>query len=149
MSNSFVHKVEDYAKAEGNRVIRVCAKLEEEIAQLPFNERKSFLESLGLIEAGLERLIKTSFNMLGLITYLTTGEMETRAWTIKKGTVAAEAAGKIHSDIQKGFIRAEVVSFEDMIAYKGKNGAREAGKVRAEGKDYVVQDGDVILFMHH
>jgi ribosome-binding ATPase YchF (GTP1/OBG family) len=87
--------------------------------------------------------------MLGLITYLTTGEIETRAWTIKQGTPAAEAAGKIHTDIQKGFIRAEVVSFEDMISFKGRGGAREAGKVRAEGKDYVVKDGDVILFMHH
>lgn len=107
------------------------------------------MESLGLHESGLERLIKASFHMLGLITYLTTGEIETRAWTISAGTAAPEAAGKIHTDIQKGFIRAEVVAFDDMIAYKGRVGAREAGKVRAEGKEYIVKDGDVILFMHN
>jgi GTP-binding protein YchF len=149
MNNEFVQKVKAYAEAEGNLVIPICAKLEEEIAQLPLNERRDFLESLGLQESGLERLIKASFHMLGLITYLTTGEIETRAWTIKDGTPAAEAAGKIHSDIQKGFIRAEVVTYEEMMTYKGRGGAREAGKVRAEGKDYIVKDGDVILFMHH
>lgn len=149
MDNEFVRKVKAYAEAEGNLVIPICAKLEEEIAQLPLNERKAFLESLGLQESGLERLIKASFHMVGLITYLTTGEIETRAWTIKEGTPAVEAAGKIHTDIQKGFIRAEVVSYEDMITYKGRGGAREAGKVRAEGRDYIVKDGDVILFMHH
>lgn len=149
MDNEFVRKVKAYAEAEGNHVIPVCAKLEEEIAQLPLGERKAFLESLGLQESGLDRLIKSSFRMLGLITYLTTGEIETRAWTIHVGTPAAEAAGKIHTDIQKGFIRAEVVAYDDMIAYKGRNGAREAGKVRAEGKEYIVKDGDVILFMHH
>lgn len=149
MDNEFVRQVKAYAEAEGNLVIPICAKLEEEIAQLPLSERKSFLESLGLQESGLERLIKASFRMLGLITYLTTGEIETRAWTIQTGTLAPEAAGKIHTDIQKGFIRAEVVTFDDMIAYKGRGGAREAGKVRAEGKDYIVKDGDVILFMHH
>lgn len=149
MTNEFVKQVEDYAKAEGNSVIPVCAKLEEEIAQLPPPERKEFLQSLGLQESGLERLIKSSFKMLGLITYLTTGEIETRAWTIMTGTNAAEAAGKIHTDIQKGFIRAEVVTFEDMIKYKSRGAAREAGKVRAEGKEYLVHDGDVILFMHN
>jgi GTP-binding protein YchF len=149
MDNVFVRQVKEYAEAEGNSVIPICAKLEEEIAQLPSSERRGFLESLGLHESGLERLIRASFRMLGLIAYLTTGEIETRAWTIKEGTPAAEAAGKIHTDIQKGFIRAEVVSFDDMIAYKGRVGAREAGKVRAEGRDYVVKDGDVILFMHH
>jgi ribosome-binding ATPase len=149
MDNAFVRQVRAYAEAEGNSVIPICAKLEEEIAQLPISERKEFLESLGLKESGLERLIKASFYMIGLLTYLTTGEIETRAWTITNGTNAAEAAGKIHTDIQKGFIRAEVVSFEDMIAYKGRGGAREAGKVRVEGRDYIVKDGDVILFMHH
>lgn len=149
MDNEFVRQVREYAKAEGNAVIPVCAKLEEEIAQLPIGERKEFLQSLGLDSSGLERLIKASFHMVGLITYLTTGEIETRAWTIQVGTPAAEAAGKIHTDIQKGFIRAEVVSFDDMISYKGRVGAREAGKVRAEGKDYIVKDGDVILFMHN
>lgn len=149
MDNEFVRQVKAYAEAEGNSVIPICAKLEEEIAQLEVSERKSFLESLGLQESGLERLIKASFRMLGLITYLTTGEIETRAWTITEGMLAPEAAGKIHTDIQKGFIRAEVVAFEDMIAYKGRGAAREAGKVRAEGKDYIVKDGDVILFMHN
>lgn len=149
MNNEFVQKVKAYAEAEGNNVIPICAKLEEEIAQLPLVERREFLQSLGLQESGLERLIKASFSMLGLITYLTTGEIETRAWTIQQGTPAAEAAGKIHTDIQKGFIRAEVVNYEDMLLYKGRGNAREAGKVRAEGRDYIVKDGDVILFMHH
>lgn len=149
MDNEYVRKVKAYAEAEGNLVIPICAKLEEEIAQLPLTERKGFLESLDLNESGLERLIKVSFKMLGLITYLTTGEIETRAWTISLGTPAAEAAGKIHTDIQKGFIRAEVVAYDDMVAFKGRVGAREAGKVRAEGKEYIVKDGDVILFMHH
>lgn len=149
MENSYVQKVREYAEKEGSFVIPVCAKLEEEIVQLPEEERKEFLESLGLKQSGLQRLIKASFDMLGLITYLTTGEEETRAWTIERGTFAPEAAGKIHTDIQKGFIRAEVVSFEDMVEYKGRVGAKEAGKARAEGKEYVVQDGDVILFMHN
>lgn len=149
MENDFVRQVKAYAEAEGNSVIPICAKLEEEIAQLPISERKGFLESLGLDQSGLERLIIASYKMLGLVSYLTTGEIETRAWTILEGTPAAEAAGKIHTDIQKGFIRAEVVSYEDMISYKGRGGAREAGKVRAEGRDYIVKDGDVILFMHH
>lgn len=149
MNNDMVKKVKAYAEAEGNIVIPVCAKLEEEIAQLPLTERKEFLQSLGLQQSGLERLIKASFGMIGLITYLTTGEIETRAWTITQGTPAAEAAGKIHTDIQKGFIRAEVVSYDDMMGYKGRGAAREAGKVRAEGRDYIVKDGDVILFMHN
>lgn len=149
MNNAYVERVKAYAEKEGNRVIPICAKLEEEIAQLPLNERQEFLESLGLHEAGLQRLIQESFSMLGLITFLTTGEMETRAWTITQGTSAALAAGKIHTDIQKGFVRAEVVSYEDMVKYDGRVGAKEAGKARAEGKDYIVKDGDVILFMHH
>lgn len=149
MDNAFVRQVKAYAETEGNAVITICAKLEEEIAQLPLEERKAFLESLGLQQSGLERLIQASFRMLGLITYLTTGEIETRAWTIRKGTPAAEAAGEIHTDIQKGFIRAEVVAYDDMLAYKSRGSAREAGKVRAEGRDYLVKDGDVILFMHN
>ncbi len=149
MNNSHVQAVREYAAKEENTVIPICAKLEEEIGQLPLAERKEFLSSAGLEESGLERLIKASFHMVGLITYLTTGEIETRAWTIREGTIAVEAAGKIHTDIQKGFIRAEVTPFEEMIRYKGRVGAREAGKVRSEGKDYRVQDGDVILFMHN
>lgn len=149
MDNVHVRKVRALAEQEGNMVVPICAKLEEEIAQLPTEERGPFLETLGLHQTGLQRLAKASFDILGLITYLTTGEMETRAWTIKKGTNAAEAAGEIHTDIQKGFIRAEVVSYDDMVAYKGRPRAREMGKVRAEGRDYIVKDGDVILFMHN
>lgn len=148
MENPYVKKVREYAEAEGNSVIPICAKLEAEISQLPKEERPVFLEELGLQESGLQRLIRTSFNMLGLINFLTTGDIETRAWTIPKGATAAEAAGKIHSDIQKGFIKAEVISYED-YKDKGRVKAREMGKARSEGRDYIVQDGDVILFMHH
>lgn len=149
MNNEYVKKVEEYAKKEGSLVIPICAKIEEEIALLPKEERAEFLEAVGLKDSGLHRLIKAAFSAIGLITYLTTGEIETRAWTILKGTTAPVAAGKIHSDIQKGFIRAEVVAFEDMVKYGGRAHAREAGKVRAEGKEYIVKDGDVILFMHN
>lgn len=149
MDNEYVRKVRAFAEAEGNQVIPICAKLEEEIAQLPVDERNMYLESVGLQESGLQRLIKTSFSMLDLMVFLTTGEIETRAWTIHKGTPAVEAAGKIHTDIQKGFIRAEVVAYDDMVRYHGRQGAKEAGKMRYEGKDYIVQDGDVIIFMHH
>jgi len=149
MENEYVKRVRAYAAAEGNSVIPICARLEEEIAQLPPEERSPFLDSLGLKQSGLQRLIGTSFKMLGLITFLTTGEMETRAWTIRENTAAVEAAGKIHTDIQNGFIRAEVVAYEDMARYGGRTKAREMGKVRSEGRDYIVKDGDVILFMHH
>lgn len=149
MENEYVKKVRAYAEAEGNSVIPICARLEEEISQLSDDEKGPFLESLGLNESGLQRLIKASFKMLGLITFLTTGEIETRAWTITDRTPAVEAAGKIHTDIQKGFIRAEVIAYDDMVAYNGRNGAKEMGKLRAEGRDYIVKDGDVIVFMHH
>ena len=149
LENEYVRQVRQYAEAEGNKVIAICAKIEEEIAQLPFAERKEYLESIGLTQSGLSRLIKASFDMLGLINFLTTGEMETHAWTIQKGTTALDAAGKIHTDIQKGFVRAEVVSYDSFVKYEGRNGAREAGKIRFEGKEYIVQDGDVIIFMHH
>lgn len=149
MDNAFVQKVREYAEKEGNSVIPICAKLEEEIAQLDAADQKTFLESMGLKETGLNRLIHASFKMLDLITFLTTGEIETRAWTIKKGTKAPEAAGEIHTDIQKGFIRAETVSFDDYVKFGGLAHAKDAGKVRLEGKDYVVQDGDVMLFRHN
>jgi len=149
LDNPLVQRVREYAAQENSSVIPVCAKIEEEISQLDANDAKEFLNSLGLQESGLDRVIKEAFSTLGLITYITTGEIETRAWTIKKGSTAAEAAGKIHSDIEKGFIRAEVVSYEDMIRYKGRARAREAGKARSEGRDYIVQDGDVILFFHN
>lgn len=147
--NHYVQQVREYAAKEGNSVIAICAKVEEEIAQLPEGERAQFLESLGLHESGLQRLVRAGFKLLGLITFLTAGELESRAWTIRQGTSAAEAAGKIHSDIQKGFVRAEVIAYDDMVTYKGRQGAREAGKMRAEGRQYVVHDGDVVLFLHN
>lgn len=149
MENPHVHAVRKFAEAEGSEVVPICAKLEEELAQLEPDEAKEYLESLGLNETGLTRLIKAAFGLLGLINYITTGEIETRAWTIRHGSSAQEAAGEIHSDIQKGFIRAEVVSFDDMMAHQGRVGAREAGRARSEGKEYVVKDGDVILFFHN
>lgn len=149
MENIYVARLRDYAEAEGSEVIPICAKLEEEISQLEPEEGRELLASLGLGESGLDRLIKASFHSLGLISFLTTGEKETRAWTIRDGSTAAEAAGKIHTDIQKGFIRAEVIAYQDMVAYKGRNGAKEAGKLRAEGRDYIVKDGDVIIFLHN
>lgn len=149
MENAYVQQVREYAEKEGNLVIPICGKLEAEIAELEEEEAAEFLASVGLKETGLNRLIRTSFDMLGLITFLTTGEEETRAWTINRGMSAQEAAGKIHTDIQKGFIRAEVVNFQDMVKYKGRTGAKEAGKLRSEGRDYIVQDGDVILFLHN
>jgi len=149
LENDLVKKVRAYAEKEGNSVIPICAKLEEELAQLTPAEAQEYLQSLGLQETGLDRLIKAAFSTLDLITYITTGEIETRAWPVSKGANAQEAAGKIHTDIQKGFIRAEVVSFNDMVTYKGRVGAREAGKARSEGKEYIVHDGDVILFFHN
>lgn len=149
MENAYVQQVREYAARENNHIVSICAKIEAEISELDQSEQADFLSSLGLEETGLNRLIRASYEMLGLIVFLTTGEKETRAWTIKRGTTAQEAAGVIHTDIQKGFIRAEVVSYEDMVQYGGRNGAREAGKLRSEGRDYKVQDGDVILFLHH
>lgn len=149
LDNSLVQIVREYAAKEGSRVVPICARIEEEISRLDEKDAKEFLESLGLKESGLDRLIREAFSLLDLINYITTGEIETRAWTIKKGTPAAEAAGEIHSDIEKGFIRAEVVAYEDMIRYKGRVGAREAGRARSEGREYIVQDGDVVLFFHN
>ena len=149
MENEYVKQLRAFAEKEGNSVIPICAKLEAEVAELPVEERQEFLESVGLRESGLQRLIKASFELLGLQTYLTTGEMETRAWTIPKGATAWEAAGEIHTDIQKGFIRAEVIAYTDYVQYNGRAGAKEKGRVRFEGKEYVVQDGDVILFMNN
>lgn len=149
MDNKHVQAVKEFAAKEGSQVIPICARLEEELAQLSPAESKEYLQSLGLSESGLNRLVKAAFHILGLINYLTTGEQETRAWTIRKGTSAQEAAGEIHTDIKKGFIRAEVVSYDDMMAHKGRVGAREVGKARFEGKEYIVKDGDVILFFHN
>ena len=123
---------------------QVCAEIEQEIAELDDDEKSMFLEELGLKESGLEKLIKASYSLLGLISYLTAGEPEVRAWTIKKGTKAPQAAGKIHSDFERGFIRAEIVSYDDLMACGTYNAAKEKGLVRLEGKEYVVQDGDII-----
>ena len=142
----YYQQVEERAAAEGAQVIPVCAKLEAEIAQLEPEEKKMFLDDLGVPESGLDRLVKASYTLLGLISYLTSGEDECRAWTITKGTKAPQAAGKIHSDFERGFIRAEVVSYDDLMACGSMAAAREKGLIRSEGKEYVVQDGDIILF---
>ncbi len=144
--NPFVQKVRETAQAEQCEVFVICAQIEQEIAELDEEEKAMFLEELGLAESGLEKLIKASYSLLGLISYLTSGEDETRAWTIQKGTKAPQAAGKIHSDFERGFIRAEVVNYQDLLECKSLAAAKEKGLVGLEGKDYVVQDGDVILF---
>ena len=143
---AYYQLVKERAASEGAQVIPVCAKLEAEIAELEPEEKKMFLDDLGVPESGLDRLVKASYTLLGLISYLTSGEDECRAWTIKKGTKAPQAAGKIHSDFERGFIRAEVVSYEDLMACGTMAAAREKGLIRSEGKEYVVQDGDIILF---
>ena len=145
-SNAGVQAVREYAKREDCEVFVVCAEIEQEIAELDDDEKSMFLEELGLKESGLEKLIKASYSLLGLISYLTAGEPEVRAWTITKGTKAPQAAGKIHTDFERGFIRAEVVSYDDLIACGSHAAAREKGLIRLEGKDYVVQDGDIMLF---
>ena len=144
--NPHVQAVMKYAAEEGAETITVSAKMESEIAELPDDEAKEFLEMAGLEETGLDRLIKAGFKLLGLMTYLTAGETESRAWTIKQGTKAPQAAGKIHSDFERGFIRAEIVSYDDLVACGSKAAARDKGLVRLEGKDYVMQDGDVVEF---
>lgn len=141
-----VTKVKEYAAKHGAGVLVICAKTEEELSQMEDEDRALFLEEFGLKESGLSRLIKASYALLGLISYLTAGEKETRAWTIVKGTKAPQAAGKIHTDFEKGFIRAEVVEWQTLLDCNGLVGAREKGKVRSEGKDYVMKDGDVVLF---
>ncbi len=144
--NEGVKEVRAYAKKEECEVFVVCAQIEQEIAELDDEERKMFLEELGLKESGLEKLIKASYSLLGLISYLTAGEPEVRAWTIVKGTKAPQAAGKIHTDFERGFIRAEVVAYDDLISCGSHSAAKEKGLVRLEGKDYVVKDGDIMLF---
>ena len=141
-----VNRVKEYAEKENSKVLVVCAKIEQELSELDDEEKQMFLEDLGLSSSGLEKVIKLGYETLGQISYLTAGEKEVRAWTIIKGTKAPGAAGKIHSDFEKGFIRADVVSYKNLVHYGSYNAAKEAGKVRSEGKEYVVQDGDVILF---
>lgn len=145
-SNDYVKRVREYAAETKCEVFTVCAKMEEEISELDDAEKTEYLEALGLTEAGLDKLIRASYSLLGLISYLTAGETESRAWTIKKGTKAPQAAGKIHSDFERGFIKAEVVSYDDLINSGSMVAAKEKGLVRQEGKEYVVQDGDVVLF---
>ena len=144
--NEYVARVREYAKNTGSEVFAVCAQIEQEISELDDEEKAMFLEELGVSESGLDKLIKASYNLLGLISYLTSGPDESRAWTITKGTKAPQAAGKIHTDFERGFIKAEVVAYDDLIAAGNMLAAKEKGLVRQEGKEYVVADGDVILF---
>ena len=144
--NEFYKAVCEIAKAEKSEVIPVCAGIEAEIAELEAEEKEMFLEELGIKESGLDRLIKASYSLLGLISYLTAGPKEVRAWTITRGTKAPQAAGKIHSDFERGFIRAEIVAFDDLMECGSMNAAKEKGLVRSEGKEYVIQDGDIVLF---
>lgn len=145
-SNEFVQRVREYAAKEGSEVFVLCAKIEEEISDLDEADKKEFLADLGVDGSGLDRLIAASYKLLGLISYLTAGPQESRAWTITKGTKAPQAAGKIHSDFERGFIRAEVVAYDDLMRLGSYNAAKEQGLVRSEGKEYVVKDGDVVLF---
>lgn len=144
--NAFTQKVQEFAKKEGAQSVVISARIEEEVATLPPEERSEYLETMGLHEAGLDRLIRAGYALLGLITYFTVGPKEARAWTIEQGTKAPKAAGVIHTDFEKGFIRSETIAYNDYIAGKGEAGAREAGKLRLEGKEYEVQDGDVLHF---
>ena len=145
-ANKYFCKVKEIAAAEGSEVLPICAELEAQIAELEGEEKEMFLSEIGVEKGGLDRLIQKSYDLLGLMSYLTAGKPEVRAWTIKKGTKAPQAAGKIHSDFERGFIRAEVISFDDLIANGSMAAAKEKGLVRSEGKEYVMQDGDIVLF---
>ena len=144
--NEYVKKVREYAKNENAKVIKLCVKIEEELSGLEDDDKKEMLEALGMNESGLDKVIKESYDLLGLMSFLTAGKPEVRAWTIKKGTKAPQAAGKIHSDIERGFIRAEIVSYDDLMREGSMTAAKEKGLVRSEGKEYIMQDGDVVLF---
>ena len=143
-----VNKVKEYAKQDNAEVIKLCVKIEEELSTLSKEDKKEMLEALGLEESGLDKVIKASYDLLGLMSFLTAGEPEVRAWTIKKGTKAPQAAGKIHSDIERGFIRAEIVSYDDLIREGSMVACKEKGLVRSEGKDYIMQDGDTVSYTH-
>lgn len=145
-NNKYYQQVLEFAESEGSQVLPICAKTEQEIAELPDEDKAMFLEELGISESGLDRLIKCSYSLLGLISYLTAGPDEVRAWTIVNGTKAPQAAGKIHSDFERGFIRAEVVAFDDLKSCGSMTAAKEKGLVRSEGKEYVMKDGDIVLF---
>jgi len=145
-NNKYYQQVKELAEKEGAQVLPICAKMEQDIAELEGEDRQMFLEELGVTESGLDRLIKCSYALLGLISFLTYGKDECRAWTIRKGTKAPQAAGKIHSDIERGFIRAEVIAYDEMMKYGGVNAAKEKGQLRSEGKEYIMQDGDMVYF---
>lgn len=145
-ANKYFLRVKEIAAAEGSEVLPICAELEAQIAELEGEEKEMFLAEIGVEKGGLDRLIQKSYDLLGLMSYLTAGKPEVRAWTIKKGTKAPQAAGKIHSDFERGFIRAEVISFDDLMANGSMAAAKEKGLVRSEGKEYVMQDGDIVLF---
>lgn len=145
-ANANYLRVVEWAEKEGSAVLPVCAEMEAQIAELPKDERELFLSELGVTSSGLDKLVEKSYDLLGLMSYLTAGKPEVRAWTIKKGTKAPQAAGKIHSDFERGFIRAEVISFDELMANGSMAAAKEKGLVRSEGKEYVMQDGDVVLF---
>ena len=144
--NDYVKSVKEYAVKDNSKVIVLCAKMEEELSGFDDEEKKAFLNELGIDEPGLDKLIKASYSLLGLKTYFTAGPKEVRAWTFSDGMKAPACAGIIHSDFEKGFIRAEVISFDDYKKYGGEKGAKEAGKLRSEGKEYIMQDGDICLF---
>jgi GTP-binding protein YchF len=145
-SNAYVQKVREYAKETGSECFVISAQIEQEIAELEDDEKAEYLESLGMTESGLDKIVRASYHLLGLMSYLTAGEKETRAWTIKIGTKAPQAAGKIHTDFERGFIKAEVVNYQDLLNCGSVSAAREKGLVRMEGKDYIMQDGDVVEF---
>jgi GTP-binding protein YchF len=145
-NNPLLDKVREYAKKENAPVVAICASLEAEIGDMDDADKKVFLEDMGLEEPGLNRLIRSAFTLLGLETYFTAGVKEVRAWTVHKGSTAPQAAGVIHTDFERGFIRAEVIAFNDFVQFKGEQGSKEAGKMRLEGKDYIVKDGDVMHF---
>ena len=144
--NEYVERVKEYASKENAKVVMLSAKVESELSELDDESKEMFLEDLGINESGLNKLIKATYDLLGLATFFTVGKDECKAWTFKKGMKAPECAGIIHTDFEKGFIRAEVTSYEDYEKYGGEKGAKDAGKMRLEGKDYIMQDGDIVYF---
>ena len=146
-NNPMLDKLKAYAEAQSAPVVAICAKIEAEMSEMDDEDRDMFLQEMGLEEPGLNRLIRAGYSLLGLQTYFTAGVKEVRAWTVRVGATAPQAAGVIHGDFERGFIRAQTIAFEDFIAYKGEQGAKDAGKMRAEGKEYIVKDGDVMNFL--
>jgi ribosome-binding ATPase YchF (GTP1/OBG family) len=145
--NPYLEQIVSYAKSQNSKVVAICANIEADISELSSEEKKEFLIDMGQNESGLDRLIKAGYELLGLQTYFTAGPQEVKAWTINVGDTAPKAAGKIHGDFEKGFIRAETIAFDDFVEYGGEKGAKEAGKLKTEGKEYIVQDGDVLHFL--